>query len=134
MNTKIQELKDSINKSYFIISKEEDNIKKIKQEIKSILESQYTLDTMVGKPYQRHRSKWGRFEPEDSKDLFEKFQIESYNHLEVYDIFSGADLNLHFGTEFFTSHSNYILFVEFDMFENPEDEDRSIYEYLIFEI
>ncbi len=59
MNTKIQELKDSINKSYFIISKEEDNIKKIKQEIKSILESQYTLDTMVGKPYQRHRSKWG---------------------------------------------------------------------------
>ena len=134
MNTKIQELKDSINKSYFIISKEEDNIKKIKQEIKTILESQYTLDKMVGKPYLRHRSKWGHFEPEYSNDLFEEVQIESYQHLEVYDIFSGADLNLHFGIEFFTSHSNYILFVEFDMFENPEDEDRSIYEYLIFEI
>ncbi len=134
MNTKIQELKYSINKSYYIISKEQDNIKKIKQQINSILKSQYTLENMVGKPYQRHRSKWGSFQPEESNALFDQIQVESFNHLEVHDILSGADLNITLGTEFFVSHSNYIVFVEYDMFEDPEDPDISIYEYLIFQI
>lgn len=135
MKKSVQEIKDNIRNAQEIIESKKLELKNYFEKLHSVLKKEYPLEYFIGKPYQRHRSKWGLFEPDEDNVIFKESYCSSYDYLEIHDILSGADLNLMLGTEFFISHEQYALFVEYD-FDSQEEKipssERFIYEYLIF--
>lgn len=137
MQKSVQLIKDKILNTQEIIELKKLELKYYFEELHSVLKTEYPLESFIGKPYQRHRSKWGRFDPEKDTVIFKQSTCSSYSHLQIHDILSGADLNLMLSTEFFISHNEYALFVEYDFDSQEEDTPHSekwIYEYLILPI
>lgn len=135
MKKSVQDIKDNIRNAQEIIELKKLELKNYFEELHSVLKKEYPLESFVGKPYQRHRSKWGRFEPDEDNVIFKESYCSSYDYFTIHDILHGADLNLMLGTEFFISHEQYALFVEYDFDsqeENIPHEEKYIYEYLIF--
>lgn len=134
MKKSVQAIKDNIRNTQEIIELKKLELKNSFENLHSVLKKEYPLASFIGKPYQRHRSKWGLFDPEENNVIFKESTCSSYGHLDIHDILSGADLNLMLSTEFFISHEQYALFVEYDFDSQEEDtphEEKWIYEYLI---
>jgi hypothetical protein len=139
MKKSIQTIKDKICSYNEVISSNEIERERAFEDLRLAFEKEYPLVSFIGKPYQRHRPKWGKFVPEykEYNKSFEKELFKNLNYLKNYDILSGADLNLTLETEFFISHNEYAVFVDYEQeFENLNipTSAKEIYEYLILSL
>lgn len=118
----------------------------LENERAAVIGEVYSLSSLLGQTYIRHRTKWGMFDDSNRIEVFDEKSLGYFSHLKPHAIKDGAYFNRELSTNFFKEDKQYVLYVEYyfdewDDYEQQKDtlaktpfDNREIYEYLIFEI